>query len=79
MTFDEFKASLSNEAPPDNVSAPLRALWMEAGDDWEGAHVLLQDQPDGNGIGVGACLSAPRRRRYPERRALVSPRAKARE
>jgi hypothetical protein len=49
MTFDEFKASLSNEAPPDDVSAPLRALWMEAGDDWEGAHVLLQDQPDGNG------------------------------
>ena len=49
MTFDEFKASLSDEAPPTEVGAPLQALWLEAGDDWDGAHDALQGQPDGNG------------------------------
>jgi len=49
MTFDEFKASLSDDAPPADVGAPLVALWMEAGDDWDGAHDALQGQPDLNG------------------------------
>ncbi len=49
MTFDEFKASLADDAPPAGVGAPLLALWMEAGDDWDGAHDALQGQPDGNG------------------------------
>ena len=49
MTFDEFKATLSDDAPPAGVGAPLRALWMEADDDWDGAHDALQGQPDGNG------------------------------
>ena len=49
MTFDEFKASLSDDAPPAGVGAPLRALWMEADNDWDGAHDALQGQPDGNG------------------------------
>ncbi len=49
MTFDEFKASLSDDSPPGGVGAPLLALWMEAGDDWDGAHDALQGQPDSNG------------------------------
>jgi hypothetical protein len=49
MTFDEFKASLTDDAPPAAVGDPLRALWMDAADDWDGAHDLLQGQPDGNG------------------------------
>ncbi len=49
MTFDEFKASLSDDAPPAAVGAPVRALWMEAANDWDGAHDALQGQPDGNG------------------------------
>lgn len=49
MTFDEFKASLADDAPPAGVGAPLVALWMEAGDDWDGAHDALQGQPDLNG------------------------------
>ena len=49
MTFDEFKASLSDDAPPATVGAPVRALWMEAANDWDGAHDALQGQPDGNG------------------------------
>ena len=49
MIFDEFKASLSDDAPPATVGAPVRALWMEAANDWDGAHDALQGQPDGNG------------------------------
>ncbi|MCY3709699.1 MAG: hypothetical protein OXG26_12465 [Caldilineaceae bacterium] len=49
MTFDEFKASLSDDAPPAGVGAPLRALWLDAANDWDGAHDALQGQPDGNG------------------------------
>ena len=49
MTFDEFKASLSDDAPPAGVGAPLRALGMEADDDWTAAHDTLQGQPDSNG------------------------------
>jgi len=49
MSFDESKASLSDAAPPADVGAPLVALWMEAGDDWDGAHDALQGQPDLNG------------------------------
>ena len=49
MTFDEFKASLSDDAPPEGVGAPLRALWLDAANDWDGAHDALQGQPDLNG------------------------------
>lgn len=49
MTFEEFKASLSQESPPAGVGAPLTALWLEAADSWDGAHDALQGQPDGNG------------------------------
>ena len=49
MTFDEFKASLTDDAPPEGVGAPLRALWLDAAKDWDGAHDALQGQPDLNG------------------------------
>lgn len=49
MTFDEFRASLTDDTPPAKMSAPLRALWLEADNDWDGAHDALQGQPDLNG------------------------------
>ncbi len=49
MTFDEFKASTSGDAPAAGLTVPLRALWMEADNDWDGAHDALQGQPDDNG------------------------------
>ncbi len=49
MTFDEFKASLTDDTPPEGVGAPLRALWLDAANDWDGAHDALQGQPDLNG------------------------------
>jgi hypothetical protein len=39
VTFDEFRASLKNAAkPPPRLSAPLRALWLDAKGDWAAAH-----------------------------------------
>lgn len=41
-------ASLSAEAPPEDLSGPLRALWwlkkggLETGPDWERAHAICQ-------------------------------------
>lgn len=49
MTFDEFKKSTAQTEPPAGIGAPLKALWLDAKDDWEGAHDALQNQPDGNG------------------------------
>lgn len=49
MTFDEFKRSTSDDSPPAGLSASLQALWLEAKNDWDGAHDALQNQPDNNG------------------------------
>jgi hypothetical protein len=51
MDFRTFKDSLSQEQPPEELNAPLRALWLDAKGDWEGAHDALQGQPDRGGAG----------------------------
>ena len=39
MTFLEFRASLSSRAePPADLSAPLRALWLDGKGNWAAAH-----------------------------------------
>ncbi|HXU06108.1 MAG TPA: hypothetical protein VN903_34375 [Polyangia bacterium] len=44
MTFDEFRASLKRGTkPPHGLSAPLRALWLDAKGDWAGAHNTVND------------------------------------
>lgn len=41
MSFTDFEASVAGEtSPPARLSAPLRALWLEAKGDWSGAHDL---------------------------------------
>jgi hypothetical protein len=55
MTFDAFKASLSESAPPP-VSPALQALWYEAQGDWHKAHDLLQDDNSPAGSWVHAYL-----------------------
>ncbi len=49
MDFQTFEASLSQDDPPAELSAPLRALWHEANGEWETAHNTLQGQPDEGG------------------------------
>lgn len=38
-----FKATLSDEAPPDGYAAPLYALWWAAKGAWDKAHGLVQE------------------------------------
>lgn len=55
MTLDEFRASLSQDAPP-NLSPPLRGLWYDARGDWEQAHKTVQDDPSAESAWVHAYL-----------------------
>jgi len=46
MTLDEFRATLSDEQPPDSVHVALRALWLEAKGRWQTAHETVQQNED---------------------------------
>ena len=41
-SLKEFEASLLESTPPEMLSAPLRALWLDAKGDWEGAHACVE-------------------------------------
>jgi hypothetical protein len=43
MTFNEFKLSLNQSSPPQNISELLVALWYDAKVGWEKAHKIVQD------------------------------------
>ena len=42
MDLAAFRASLSAAAPPPSLSPALRALWLDAKGDWDGAHDAAQ-------------------------------------
>lgn len=52
MTYEEFVASTDQSEPSPTCSAPLKALWYDAIDDWERAHDIAQDieSPEGSWI-----------------------------
>jgi len=56
MNPEEFKASLSEEAPRTDLSAPLMALWWDAKGDWARAHSLVDDLENVEGMAVHAYL-----------------------
>ncbi|HHZ82694.1 MAG TPA: hypothetical protein EYN60_01520 [Nitrospirales bacterium] len=56
MTFDLFKATLVDDAPPAEIDPVLRALWLEARGDWDGAHKIIQDSSDRSAAWVHAYL-----------------------
>jgi hypothetical protein len=56
MTLQEFKSSLIQNKPPDNLSEPLRALWYDAYGDWDKAHKIAQEINDSNGSWIHAYL-----------------------
>ena len=56
MTFDLFKATLVDDALPPETSPVLRALWIEARGDWDGAHKIVQDVSDRSAAWVHAYL-----------------------
>lgn len=42
MTLPEFKEQLHHSTPLENLRPALRALWLDAIGDWNGAHRLAQ-------------------------------------
>ena len=56
MNVLAFKASLTDAAPPQGVSAPLAALWWAAKGDWDKAHAIAQDDPGAEAAWVHAYL-----------------------
>jgi hypothetical protein len=56
MTADEFMASLDQADPPEGLSIPLRGLWYSARNEWDRAHVLVQDDPSRDAAWVHAHL-----------------------
>lgn len=56
MTVDEFKGSLSRQAPAPNMSPALRSLWWAAKGDWEKAHTTVQNDGSRDAAWVHAYL-----------------------
>lgn len=56
MTLDHFRRTLTDAAPPQSLTAPLRALWFDGHGDWNQAHNVAQDVEDATGAWVHAYL-----------------------
>lgn len=56
MTFADFQNSLALNAPPEGLSAALRALWHDGRNDWDRAHDVAQEIDDETGAWVHAYL-----------------------
>ena len=56
MDLAAFRASLSSAEPPPALSRALRALWLDARGNWDGAHDAAQADEGGDGDWVHAYL-----------------------
>lgn len=56
MRIDDFRALLQLDTPPDNLTAPLAALWWDAKGDWTRAHGLVDALETQEGMAVHAYL-----------------------
>jgi hypothetical protein len=56
MTPEEFRTSLAKATPPQDLSAPLAALWWDAKGDWPRAHGLVDELETPEGMAVHAYL-----------------------
>jgi len=43
MNYNDFKASLSQTAPPPGLSKELQALWYDGKGDWHQSHEIAQE------------------------------------
>jgi hypothetical protein len=50
------RASLQNDAPADDLGAPLAALWWDAKGNWAAAHALVDELESREGMAVHAYL-----------------------
>ena len=56
MTFERFEQSLEQDAPPDDLSHALQALWHDRRGDWDAAHAVAQEIDDETGAWVHGYL-----------------------
>jgi hypothetical protein len=56
VTLDEFKLTLNDAVPPDDLMPLLEALWCDAQQDWDSAHRIAQSDQSKNGAWVHAYL-----------------------
>ncbi len=56
MDLSAFRASLGLTSPSPDLSPALRALWLDARGDWDGAHEAAQADEGGDGDWVHAYL-----------------------
>jgi hypothetical protein len=56
MSPGEFRASITEDAPPSGLPVPLAALWWEAKGDWTRAHALVDELESTDGMAVHAYL-----------------------
>ena len=56
MNFQEFRASLSQDSPPANLSPALAGLWWDGKGSWEKAHESAQQDEGPAGSWVHAYL-----------------------
>lgn len=56
QNFTEYKNSLSQQSPSNDLSVYLKALWYDAKGDWEKAHTIIQDVPDKTASWIHAYL-----------------------
>ncbi|MGO4999315.1 hypothetical protein [Oceanisphaera sp. W20_SRM_FM3] len=56
MNFKEFHASLKQPNPPAELSDALKALWLDANQQWEEAHEVIRDNTDQPSAWVHAYL-----------------------
>jgi hypothetical protein len=56
MDLTEFRASLTQDAPPEDLSLALQTLWWDAKGDWDRAHQCAQKDEGQTGSSVHAYL-----------------------
>lgn len=56
MTFEQFRASLAGDAPPDGLGPAARSLWLDGKGMWIEAHDLAGDIDSSDGARVHAYL-----------------------
>lgn len=56
MDLATFQASLTSAQPPQELSAPLTALWCDAHGDWDRAHGLVDELESPEAMAVHAYL-----------------------
>jgi hypothetical protein len=56
MTVEEFRASVSEAAPPDGLPVTVQALWWDAKGDWARGHELVNELETPDAMAVHAYL-----------------------